>query len=528
VTGQQKIFIAFLVFFLCFQSTAGIVFAAGKGGFYLLYGSPLNKDYVTGGTVQIDWRDLEPNEGEFHWELFNNTGTYMPWLEVFNARLQDRTPTAQLMPGKAFYDAYNAGKKVRFKLRVTEGAIPLWLYGGEDVNGKKTSSYGTVCAYETEQEGYDHDPHCNSQQDIILAITYPLYPLKEDNSEPVWWNPIFQQKMKNALMAIGSKLRSDPVYSQTVEFVEASVGSYGEMILYGKSDTGKTDSNVQIQFRSAGYTNAVYSQAVLKILGNCTEAFPEFPVALSLGNGLYSGYYDDGSGVTGVEGYVTDHATATWGSRLYLKFAGFGGGGNRRTATFGANCPNKTRCIYESYGGICSWTAGGKSFPFFDVVGGESSSVGIKNLQDVFHTAVVDRAYIVMMWPADWRAIDDARSKCGGDLQNITDAQNAEIRKLEQAFGNEFSNLVALGNIEPTPSAPLATPTPDCPNGGQGNLDCDSSGLIDETDLSILLGSWAPFGPVPTPSGNHHNADLNNDGRIDSNDLSSLLGNWKT
>jgi len=530
--------------------TAKSVFGA-TGGFYILDGSPLSKDYVSGGTVIIDWRDLEPNEGEFHWELFSNQGTYIPWLERFYARLEGRTPAPKPMPGTAFYSAYSSGKKVRFKLRVTEGAIPLWLYGGTDDSGKRSTSYGGICAYENYDEVGAGDPKCNPQNDIVIAITYPLYPTKEDNAEPVWWNPIFQQKMKNALMAIDRKIKSDPVFSTTIEFVEASVGSYGEMILYGKSDTFQTDSPVQRLFRSAGYTNAVYSQAVLDILANYQEAFPEYPIALSLGNGLYAGSYDDGSGVTAVEEEVVSKAMPRWGSKLYLKFAGFGGGGNRRTATFGKYCPAQTRCIYESYGGICSWSIAGRDFPFYNI-GTESVDLGIKNLTNMFKAAVTDQAYIVMMWSSDWKAINDARRYCGGSLSTITDDQNAEIKRLEDAFSAVYPNLVALGNIEPSPAPFHLTPmtttptvsstvtptinstiTPtssvsDCPNGNLGNLDCDSKGLINDIDLQLFLKVWTPFGFNSTPSPDQIKADLNTDHKIDESDLTILLSNWKT
>jgi len=92
----------------------------------------------------------------------------------------------------------------------------------------------------------------------------------------------------------------------------------------------------------------------------------------------------------------------------------------------------------------------------------------------------------------------------------------------------------SLGN----PPIPTATPTPrisptptlpPCLSGNLGNLDCDLGGLIDETDLSILLGSWAPFGPVPTPASGRHSADISptgGDGKVDSSDISTLLSNW--
>jgi hypothetical protein len=95
----------------------------------------------------------------------------------------------------------------------------------------------------------------------------------------------------------------------------------------------------------------------------------------------------------------------------------------------------------------------------------------------------------------------------------------------------EAPKAAASINLPITVIDDLPAPTPtssSCPNGDLGNLDCDSGALIDETDLSVLLGSWAPFGPVPTPAPGNHSADLPPvDGHVDTYDLSTLLGNWK-
>ncbi len=91
-------------------------------------------------------------------------------------------------PGRTpgvFLHGLPAGNTMRLKLRVTEGAVPLWLYGGQGINGKSSSSYGSICAYETYAEVYANDPKCNPQKDIVMAITYPLYLSKEDNAKPI-------------------------------------------------------------------------------------------------------------------------------------------------------------------------------------------------------------------------------------------------------------------------------------------------------------------------------------------------------
>ncbi len=61
------------------------------------------------------------------------------------------------------------------------------------------------------------------------------------------------------------------------------------------------------------------------------------------------------------------------------------------------------------------------------------------------------------------------------------------------------------------------TPEPDCPL--LGDLNCD--GVIDVSDLLILLGEW---GDCDDP--NDCPADLNDDGVVDVSDLLILLGNW--
>ena len=80
---------------------------------------------------------------------------------------------------------------------------------------------------------------------------------------------------------------------------------------------------------------------------------------------------------------------------------------------------------------------------------------------------------------------------------------------------------------QPTPTD-IPIPSPVCPGADLGNISCDSLGLIDETDLSILLTKWhIGVCPAPTPSAGQAIADLNADCNVDELDLSRLLINWK-
>jgi hypothetical protein len=78
----------------------------------------------------------------------------------------------------------------------------------------------------------------------------------------------------------------------------------------------------------------------------------------------------------------------------------------------------------------------------------------------------------------------------------------------------------------PIPTRPVPTSTPgSCLNGEKGNLNCGSDGLIDLTDLTILLDNIAMEGPVPTPRPGNRSADIYPDGVVDLSDLTVLLNN---
>jgi hypothetical protein len=455
----------FLSFFVFPLDGIGQTLMANEplGGFYALDAGPYGP-YSSGGTAIIDWRDFEPEEGVYRWELLKDPqARFVPWQAVFDARLRKLpSPGTSPTPAAAVYTAYEGKKKVRLKLRVTEGAMPLWLFGGEDVNGKSPSSYGTICAYKTYEQGWSKKPECDPAKDIIVATTYPLYPEKESCAEPVWWNPMFQEKMIRVLKVIGAFVEKDPVYRAAVEFVEASVGSYGEMILYGKSSTFMTDGHDQVLFRAAGYSNARYSESVQKLIAAYMEAFPSFPIALSIGTGLYAFRHDDGSGVESVLEDVVSKTLPRYGSRLYLKFAGFGG--NRADHTFRYYCPDKTRCIYESFGGIGQWMIDGLNFPFFCFENSTASacrkqnadgteekiqedpSRGAARFERVLQYALHDKAYIVMLWHADYRAIGDPKRAVTG----LTDAEASQVREqFIAAMGRLSPQLIALGKIQP-------------------------------------------------------------------------------
>lgn len=62
-----------------------------------------------------------------------------------------------------------------------------------------------------------------------------------------------------------------------------------------------------------------------------------------------------------------------------------------------------------------------------------------------------------------------------------------------------------------------------CPNGNLGNINCDSSAKIDETDLEILLSKW---GAAPNPPTGQYTPDLNGNNIVDQADVNILLSNF--
>lgn len=76
------------VFILCtiFMATAFSPVKAANGGFYNLSGG--NTTAYGGGTAIIDWRDLEPEEGQYRWELLTAPyATFVSWMQYWNKNL---------------------------------------------------------------------------------------------------------------------------------------------------------------------------------------------------------------------------------------------------------------------------------------------------------------------------------------------------------------------------------------------------------------------------------------------------------
>lgn len=504
-------------------------------------GGTSGQPFYGGGTTLVDWRDLEPVKGQYNWGLLkendpgnwpmipgtNPPGTpanrFVSW-EGYSKRYlcqihrlgeckdpnlftdpveklkcqnyqrsdcvnPDRFIDHQQIPGWAIGYAASIGRKVRLKIRVTDGALPLWLQGVQTHNGYQGTHGGvgakeaaldlgphnngifdpypgsTVCAYKDVYQSAANNPDCHPETDINTAVAYPSYPEAEGQTQPVWWNPHFQEEFKILLQAVSQKVQSDPEVMKGIDFIEASVGNFGEMILYGKSETGwatcsnspdfhiyhgtddiclctqqKIEDNkcpasflnknyfCTYEYRkpsanhaphgvnlwlNTGYSNKKYYDAVMNLLTNYENSFTKIPIAISIGAGLYGGdpsifnsnctpiQNDDEGYPYAINRFVIPDAVERWGSRMFLKFAGFGGG--RVGNDFRNYCPSQTKCIYETFGSINQWNIEGVTFPF------KKPEETDQNAKDRFFRALdgasQDNASILMMWSADFTLI---------------------------------------------------------------------------------------------------------------------------
>jgi len=91
---------------------------------------------------------------------------------------------------------------------------------------------------------------------------------------------------------------------------------------------------------------------------------------------------------------------------------------------------------------------------------------------------------------------------CSGGLVCGYNAAWGERRCHNQYCPSEPSCICSWQRPTLRPATSLTlTPSPEeCPNGENGNLNCDEGGLINEVDLNILLASWQPLSGTFLPS----------------------------
>jgi hypothetical protein len=138
---------------------------------------------------------------------------------------------------------------------------------------------------------------------------------------PVPWHETYQRLLRRAVHAMAARYDDDP----TVDAINiAAGGCYGEMAICAP----RTDKRA---WEQAGYTDERFVETVKQIIdiyleeehvwedGSRSHGFLSTPVVLQLGSGLY------GHTISVIQP-VVDYAVSKYGSRVWLKYNGLGGG----------------------------------------------------------------------------------------------------------------------------------------------------------------------------------------------------------
>jgi len=276
----------------------------GRGiyGFYYIKPGVVNRDYVSGGGVYVNWGDIEQEEGRIDCSKLDEKLSVLP-----------------------------SGKKVYLHFATTEGGsdngiIPDWFL-----------DLGTKC--EMTPSG---NIACDPNTAIILTAINRGW-------TPIPWNEIYLEKLENALKLL-AKPRSEGGCGvnddSRIEFIQINAGGY-----YGELSLQDRDPYTKDIWLAAGYTGEKYSQANKDAIDIYMKVFTKKPCALMIGGGLGNQY----NGGVDIQGGAINHGLNNYGMRLIIKFNGMGKQYRRHEFhTYCCLSPDhditKARCSYEEYG----------------------------------------------------------------------------------------------------------------------------------------------------------------------------------
>lgn len=106
-----------------------------------------------------------------------------------------------------------------------------------------------------------------------------------------------------------------------------------------------------------------------------------------------------------------------------------------------------------------------------------------------------------------------------GSLSNLGSAQLSTLG-IEYAK-HPINSVIPTGT--PSVTSSVIPSITFCLHRNLGNVDCSQDGVINATDLNLMLASW---GIISTTQSSNEGADLNNNGQVDVADLNILLNNW--
>jgi hypothetical protein len=174
---------------------------------------------VVGTNLNYYWSQLEPQKGQYQWDVIDKD--MQPWV---------------------------SNNKV-VSIRIATSGWKAW--------GPPYSQKGTP------QWVYDQG---------VQSVT------EDDNAiKPEYWNPIFQQNLKNFVQAFASKYDGNP----HVAFIEIGVGDGGETKVDTHNNNGSSQTQKRLQLWTAiGYSDQAWWGAIQQILDTYSTAFHSTPLVV--------------------------------------------------------------------------------------------------------------------------------------------------------------------------------------------------------------------------------------------------------
>jgi len=295
--------------------------------------------------------------------------------------------------------------------------------------------------------------------------------------------PIWNKEYQKVFEALLTKT-SEHVYSSSFKYkdklkavIMMSGGGFGEMIVY----SGCPDGANCKKYLAAGYTDDIYYDAFVNWLAPLyIRLFPDYPIVLQLGGGIYG---------NGVGRKIAKALVEKYGSRMYIKWNGW----NRKYAQE----PTNTDKYYHETLRLVS----------------DKARVG---LEPGYAWAIPDSTTDEMR-----QSIYDSLMKTLEDVPvSYFCLQDKYYQILTDKQLNELSlRMRGLHSVYPTfPPLPTVTPTLTVtPTQIPANPDVDNDGKITMLDYFYVV--FAKTGGVLS---SRMNADINKDSQINDLDLSLI------
>ena len=187
--------------------------------------------YLFGAETEFKWGELEPKEGEYHWQVIDQF--IKPWAA--------------------------AGKKVTIQISTCQKQVmyctPQWVY---DAGAAKILSKAPDIRHGVAQAKADNDPS------EIRIKSFP------ESYYPVYWDPVYLQKYSNFIRALGKRYDGHPA----VETILIGLGHNSGITVIPINSTPELAE----QYRRAGFSYDIWLKTVLQIAGVYREAFPHTPL----------------------------------------------------------------------------------------------------------------------------------------------------------------------------------------------------------------------------------------------------------